>query len=412
MKKNQPLAYQEWLKLVMKQMTHLSKPQAKVLGMWSFAMAITHCCGLSTVTVFLAELLEKPENTVKERLRQWYCDGGEKKGRKRSQIDVEKSFVPLLNWLLSWWSAEEKSLVLAADASTLGQRFTILAISVVYRGCSIPVAWKIVKATKKGSWKPHWLKLLEEIQDGIPDDWFVIVTTDRGLYAKWLYEAIQKRGWHPFMRINSQGFYQATPKSKFRPLSELITQLGQSWSGRVNCFKTHSLSCTLLAQWDEGYAEPWLIITDLAPEQAAICWYGMRSWIECLFKDMKRGGFGWHHTKMTDPQRAERLWLALAVATLYLVSIGGQAEKDLPASSLTPLNEITLDAHTQNNLTPNSGEFSLNNPRLEYPNSEYSNPTRLLSCFRRGFLIILASVIKGLPLPTGHFIPNYSPAPG
>jgi len=411
-KKNQPLAYQEWLKLVMKQMTHLSKPQAKVLGMWSFAMAITHCCGLSTVTVFLAELLEKPENTVKERLRQWYCDGGEKKGRKRSQIDVEKSFVPLLNWLLSWWSAEEKSLVLAADASTLGQRFTILAISVVYRGCSIPVAWKIVKATKKGSWKPHWLKLLEEIQDGIPDDWFVIVTTDRGLYAKWLYEAIQKRGWHPFMRINSQGFYQATPKSKFRPLSELITQLGQSWSDRVNCFKTHSLSCTLLAQWDEGYAEPWLIITDLAPEQAAICWYGMRSWIECLFKDMKRGGFGWHHTKMTDPQRAERLWLALAVATLYLVSIGGQAEKDLPASSLTPLNEITLDAHTQNNLTPNSGEFSLNNPILEYSNSEYSNPTRLLSCFRRGFLIILASVIKGLPLPTGHFIPNYSPAPG
>ena len=273
MKKNQPLAYKEWLKLVMKQMTHLSKPQAKVLGMWSFAIAITHCCGLSTVTVFLAELLEKPENTVKERLRQWYCDGGEKKGRKRSQIDVEKSFVPLLNWLLSWWSAEEKSLVLAADASTLGQRFTILAISVVYRGCSIPVAWKIVEATKKGSWKPHWLKLLEKLQDGIPDDWFVLVTTDRGLYAKWLYHAIQKRGWHP-------------------------------------------------------------------------------------------------------------------------------------------LNEITSDSHSQDNLTPNSGEFSLNKPVLEYSNSEYSNPTRLLSCFRRGFLIILASVIKGLPFPTGHFIPNYFPAPG
>ncbi len=110
------------------------------------------------------------------------------------------------------------------------------------------------------------------------------------------------------MRINSQGFYQSAPKFTFRPLSELITQVGQSWSGRVNCFKTHSLSCTLLAQWDEGYADPWLIITDLTPEQAEICWYGMRSWIECLFKDMKRGGFGWHHTKMTEPQRAERLW--------------------------------------------------------------------------------------------------------
>ena len=411
-KKNQPLAYKEWLKLVMKHMNHLSKPQAKVLGMWSFAIAMTHCCGLSTVTVFLAELLEKPENTVKERLRQWYRDGGEKKGRKRSQIDVEESFVPLLNWLLSWWSSEEKSLVLAADASTLGQRFTILAISVVYRGCSIPVAWKIVEATKKGSWKPHWLKLLEKLQDGIPDDWCVIVTTDRGLYAKWLYEAIQERGWHPFMRINCQGSYQSTSKSKFRPLSELITQVGQSWSGRVNCFKTHSLSCTLLAQWDEGYADPWLIITDLTPDAAAICWYGMRSWIECLFKDMKRGGFGWHHTKMTDPQRAERLWLALAIATLYLVSIGGRAEADLPASSLPTCTAITSETGTEANLTPDVETSSLQAHRLQLSSSDNSIPTRSLSCFRRGFLIILASVIKGLPLPTGHFIPDYFPAPG
>lgn len=110
---------------------------------------------------------------------------------------------------------------------------------------------------------------------------------------------------------------------------------------------------------------------------------------------------------MTDPQRAERLWLAIAVATLYLVSIGGQAEANLPASSLPPLNEITLDVDTDENLNPNSGESSLDDTRLEHP-----NPTRLLSCFRRGFLIILASVIKGMPLPKGRFIPDFSPAPG
>ncbi len=43
---------------------------------------MTHVCGRSTVTVFLAEILEQPENTVKERLRQWYLDGGEKKREK------------------------------------------------------------------------------------------------------------------------------------------------------------------------------------------------------------------------------------------------------------------------------------------------------------------------------------------
>ncbi|NES40060.1 MAG: transposase [Moorea sp. SIO2C4] len=402
MNKNRPIAYQQWLRVVIKKMPHLSKPQAVVLGMWSFAIAMTHHCGLSTAVVFLGEILEQPENTIRERLRQWYNGRVDKNGRKRREIQVENSFVPLLSWILSWWSSEEKSLVLAADASTLGQRFTLLVISVVYRGCGIPVAWKILRANEKGSWKPYWLKLLDSLQEGVPSDWLVIVTTDRGLYADWLYEAIEQLGWHPFMRINHQGYYQSSPQEQFVPLSGLITQVGQSWSGKVTCFKTNSLSCTLLAQWDCGYADPWLIVTDLSPQQAQICWYGMRSWIECLFKDIKRGGFGWHHTKMNDPQRAERLWLAIAVATLFLVSIGGEAEANLPASSLPPLEQMSSSAETKEN--PSIHEKQILLPK--------TNSTRFLSCFRRGFLIILASAIKGMPLPTGRFSPDFPPAPG
>ncbi|MEH1848174.1 MAG: hypothetical protein V7L25_25145 [Nostoc sp.] len=36
----------------------------------------------------------------------------------------------------------------------------------------------------------------------------IILTTDRGLYAEWLYNQIQSVGWHPFMRINQQGQFQ------------------------------------------------------------------------------------------------------------------------------------------------------------------------------------------------------------
>ena len=51
----------------------------------------------------------------------------------------------------------------------------------------------------------------------------------------------------------------------------------------------------------------------------------------------KRGGWGWHQTKMVDPERAERLWLAIAVATLWAVSVGGEADANLPVSSLEAL---------------------------------------------------------------------------
>ena len=55
----------------------------------------------------------------------------------------------------------------------------------------------------------------------------------------------------------------------------------------------------------------------------------MRNWIEAgLGRNYtKRGGWQWHQTKMKDPQRAARLWVAIAVATLWVVSVGGQAEK-------------------------------------------------------------------------------------
>ena len=44
-----------------------------------------------------------------------------------------------------------QQIALAMDASTLGQRFTILSICVVIRGCAIPVAWKVVEATRAGA---------------------------------------------------------------------------------------------------------------------------------------------------------------------------------------------------------------------------------------------------------------------
>lgn len=151
--------------------------------------------------------------------------------------------------------SHEKRLVLAADASTLSTRFTVLAISVVYRGVGIPVAWKIVVATEPGSWKPHWLELFDQIKNAVESDWFVIVATDRGLYADWLYNQIQSVGWHPFMRINQQGQFQYHGQKEWCLLTSLVPKVGDHWKGLVTCFKTNSIKCTRIGRWDEGYTD-------------------------------------------------------------------------------------------------------------------------------------------------------------
>ncbi len=294
---------------------------------------------------------------------------------------MEECFAPLLRWILSWWNGERRP-PLALDATTLFDRFVVLVVSVVYRGCAISVAWKVLPANQKEAWKPHWKRLLRQIADAIPPDWFVLLLADRGLYARWLYQEIQRLGWHPFLRINRQGLFRF-PNGRYQPLGDLLPGPGILWSGRVICFKPSPLACTLLVAWAEG-KEPWLIVTDLPPDQRDAAWYGLRSWIEGGFKDIKRGRWQWQQTRIVDPQRRERFWLVIAIATLWTVSVGGEAEATQPVSGLEHLPETHIARRRA---------------------TRRSRP-RLLSCFRLGVHLILSALITGRPLPLGRFYPQ------
>lgn len=284
MSHSEPLS--QWMETVSTAFPKLSQPQAKELAFWSYGMVLAKACGITVVCAALAFQLGCSEASLVQRLREWCYGAQDKKGDKRRELEVSTCFAPLMRWLLSWWPADEPRLALALDATTLKKRFTVLAVSVVYRGCAIPVAWKVVGAEEKGAWQPHWLSLLQSLADSVPEHWMVIVMSDRGLYAPWLYGKIVSLGWHPFMRINQQGHFRPVEKGAFRSLATAAPTVSSDWCGQVDCFsgKKCRLRCTLLARWDEGYKEVWLIVTDLAPEQAIAAWYGMRSWIEGGFK--------------------------------------------------------------------------------------------------------------------------------
>jgi len=73
-----------------------------------------------------------------------------------------------------------RRLALALDATTLGQRFVVLAVSVWYRGNAVPIAWKVLPATAPHAWKPEGLTLLQSLHGLVPTGWQVVVLTDRG----------------------------------------------------------------------------------------------------------------------------------------------------------------------------------------------------------------------------------------
>jgi Transposase DDE domain len=389
----------DWLAVLTSAFTNLSPAEVRGLAWFSFGMILAHSCSVSAVAAHLADLLGQKFDTVKQRLREWYGEAAAKTGQHRRELDLRTCFPPLLRWVLAGWPSTQ--LALALDATTLGQRFTTLAISVLYKGCAVPIAWRILPALEKHPWKDEWLSLLKDLRRELPKGWTVIVLSDRGLYAKWLFQAIQRQGWHPFMRINTRGSFRPEGEKQRRPLLSLVPAVGCQWQGRGQAFKDapKRLCCTLLARWDAGYTDPWLVLTDLPPESAEVCWYGLRAWIEQGFKRLKSGGWDWQKTRMTDPSRAERLWLVLAVATWWCLRVGGEAEeRDLPVETIGPLPAPTA---LRSALGPSAtsgdkeGIAAVNAPRA-----------RVISVFVRGRAAIVNTLLRDHVLLLGRTLPE------
>jgi hypothetical protein len=144
-----PKALRQWTHELADAFPQLSQPQVLGLATWSFGMILARCCALTTVTLFVAQFLGHNYHAVRQRLREFYQEAAAKKGNQRRDLEVTACFAPLLRWLLRDWNGRQ--LAVAIDASSLGVLFVVLCVSVVYRGCAIPVAWAILPANAKGS---------------------------------------------------------------------------------------------------------------------------------------------------------------------------------------------------------------------------------------------------------------------
>lgn len=178
-------------------------------------MVMTQSSSLTRVAHLIAKINLEKDNTVRQRLKEWYKEGKAKSkpGNKRVSLEVKDCFASLLQWVVDLLPQNSKELPIALDATNIGQNFTILSINVLYRSSGIPVAWKVVKGTEKGSWKPYWQELFQALKDVVPQHYFVIVSADRGLDADWLYEEIMLLGWHPTSENQSSRYI---PYLRFR----------------------------------------------------------------------------------------------------------------------------------------------------------------------------------------------------
>jgi hypothetical protein len=315
--------YYQIHRTVLDRFPHLRPASARGLALWVSGTLLAHSACQNAVLAALAPLGAR--ETLRQRLRDTFRAGADKRVPTQCDWAVTDCFAPLLRWLLAWWHGAD--LALALDATSHGDRLVVLAISVLYRGTAIPVAWCVLPANQEGEWTPHWLRLIALLAPAIPATMTVVACTDRGLWSPRLWRALCAAGWHPLMRLRTDCTVAPTGAPR-RPARLLVPGPGHAWVGTVTAFKPAKRQAgTLIVVWEEGQAAPWVLLTNLAPAAVGVVWYGLRVWIELGFKALKRIGWQWQQTQRTDPDRVARHWLVLAIATLWTVAVGTRAEE-------------------------------------------------------------------------------------
>ena len=156
---------------------HLSQPQLTGLALWVCGAILAGSACQNAV----ASALSPWSNwyNLRQRLREWLYDGGDRATPCQTELDVTLCFAPLLRWVLCWWRSG--GLALAIDPTLKGDQTTAIVISVLYRSCAIPVAWHIRHADQPGSWMDPTVELLQALAPAVPENMTVIVLCDRGI---------------------------------------------------------------------------------------------------------------------------------------------------------------------------------------------------------------------------------------
>ena len=347
-----PRACYQMKQVIAQYFSHLRPAQREGLALWVYGTVVAQSGCLNAILTVLEAGDPGSWHNRRQYLREWLYDGADKSAPCATQVEVQACFAPLLSWVLDLW--QDEKLALAVDVTNQRDELVVITVSVLYRSCAIPVAWKVLPAQAKESWMEYLCHLMRLLAPVIPKAMTVLVLADRGLRSPRLWQVCRQHGWHLLLRL-CNGTYVRPQGGAMVRASTLVRAPGQAWVGKSVVFKDPKTrqEGTLIVLWATAEEEPWVLLSDLSPQEVGVCWYGLRMWIELGFRAIKSLGWQWQRTRRTDPERVERHWLVLALATLWTLAVGTRMEDaqlvGKKAEALhAPLERAILEVRTHN----------------------------------------------------------------
>jgi len=228
------------------------------------------------------------------------------------------------------------------DRVLLRNQHNILVVSVAFRRRSVPLIWRSLPHRGSSSLKEQ-KELIQAAVALLPSGVRISVHGDSEFRSQELFGFLRSQGYDAMLGITGQlwVYQSAQPSDTGAPLSALVktlppqlergrkrkhrsspvTYLSQVYVGQ----EQHTGPVNIVGWWerdDDGKVVLHAVMTNLEATARTKAYGKRRMWIETVFRDWQSGGFHLDESGLVESERLTRLLLVLALAYLWLVSLG------------------------------------------------------------------------------------------
>ncbi len=269
-----------------------------------------HLNGFGVYVVSRAQVAQSHQR----RFRRWLSN---------RRINVVSAHHALMRQALSGWKTQR--LYLSLDTTVVWNCFCIVWVGVVYRGRTVPVAWRVV--AHSSSTVRLWTiqRVLRQTARLMPDGVAVVLLADRGFADGKLMKYLRENlGWH--FRIRIKRSFQFQLEGQWRKVSSVQLPSGQAYfTPAVSVGKTRPYPSVYLAfAHDQPSDEHWVIVSDEPATLQTFAQYRLRFCVEESFLDLKSNGFNLEASRLRDKFALAQLCGVIALTMLFLVLQGVQ----------------------------------------------------------------------------------------
>jgi Transposase DDE domain len=269
---------------------------------------------LSKIATFLpgAALAESRVTTI----RRWLMN---------FRVDVWRFYRPLLEHALQGWHAVH-AIIILDGVTVFGDRWQIFRLSLAHGRRAIPLVWIVLPTeglTQAEILEPMLQRAAAFLNPRVRQ---VTLLADRGFRDCDWAELCEKLDWNYVIRLANNTCigladgqwlrldHIGVSPAQCRVYPNVLVARSVQWPAHVTVTRTRA-SAT-------GESEIVAVMSNRPAGRSRLREYAQRMEIDESFRDDKSGGFDLEHTRLQQPERLERLLLAVALATLWCHELG------------------------------------------------------------------------------------------